>query len=52
MQPNLPYFEQEVTYMENEAGESIKSVPHAQMTFKMPVKKPVCRGAMLRIKRR
>ena len=51
MQPNLPYFEQEVTYMENEAGESIKSVPHAQMTFKMPVKKPVCRGAMLRIKR-
>ncbi len=48
IQPMKPYFTQTVEYMENEEGEEIDVAPHAEQIVKIPVKKPVVNGAMLR----
>lgn len=48
IQPNKPYFAQTIEYMENDAGESIESAPHAAMTVKMPMSQPVVKNAMIR----
>ena len=48
IQPMKPYFTQAVDYMENEEGEEIDVAPHAEQIVKIPVKKPVVNGAMLR----
>ncbi len=50
MQPEQPFFEQTVTYMENDKGESIECAPHAAMTLKMPMDRPVVKNAILRKK--
>lgn len=50
MRPDAPFFTQKVTYMENEAGESIDVAPHAAMILKMKMDQPVCKYAMLRKK--
>ncbi len=50
MQPEKPFFEQTVTYMENDKGECIECAPHAAMTLKMPMDRPVVKNAILRKK--
>ncbi|MDY3928001.1 MAG: U32 family peptidase [Clostridia bacterium] len=51
IQPGEPFITQKVTYMENDRGESIESAPHAEMIIKIPMDKPVVKGAMIRKKR-
>ncbi|MBO5060562.1 MAG: U32 family peptidase [Clostridia bacterium] len=48
MQPGKPFFSQTVKYMENDKGESIDVAPHAAMTLKLPLDKPVVKDAILR----
>lgn len=51
IQPGEPFITQKVTFMENDRGESIESAPHAEMIIKIPMDKPVVKGAMIRKKR-
>lgn len=48
IQPNEPFFVQKIECMQNDKGESIDSAPHAAMTVKMPMAKPVVKNAMVR----
>ncbi len=48
IQPSEPFFVQKIEYMQNDKGESIDSAPHAAMTVKMPMAKPVVKNAMVR----
>ncbi len=48
MQPGKPFFQQKISHMENESGESIDAARHAEMVLKIPMEKPVVKDAILR----
>ena len=51
LQPGEEYFTQKVENLEDEDGNHVEVANHAEMILRLEVKKPVCKGAMLRKKR-
>lgn len=49
--PGFTHFEQTITEMKNDQGESIDRAPNAMMTLTMPVNQPVKTGDMIRKKK-